>query len=99
VEEGENHDLVRGQLCVLSLELLRDLGVDHLDEIAGHIGAQDLRMDVALAADGRRSRYPTGQSRGWVKVTCAQRETLTIAGFSLDGTKWDGIYIVERATS
>ena len=56
-------------------------------------------MDVALAADGRRSRYPTGQSRGWVKVTCAQRETLTIAGFSLDGTKWDGIYIVERATS
>jgi bifunctional non-homologous end joining protein LigD len=28
-----------------------------------------------------------------VKVTCAQRETLPIAGFALEGNKWDGIYI------
>jgi bifunctional non-homologous end joining protein LigD len=27
---------------------------------------------------------------------CAQRETLTIAGFALDGTKWDGIYVGRR---
>jgi bifunctional non-homologous end joining protein LigD len=28
--------------------------------------------------------------------TCAQRETLTIAGFALDKGKWDGIYLGRR---
>jgi bifunctional non-homologous end joining protein LigD len=41
----------------------------------------------------RDSRYPTDRTNDWVKVTCAQRETLPIAGFALDGNKWDGIYI------
>ena len=40
--------------------------------------------------------YVTGRSRDWVKVTCAQRETLTIAGFALDGGKWDGLYLGRR---
>jgi bifunctional non-homologous end joining protein LigD len=31
-----------------------------------------------------------------VKKTCAQRETLTIAGFALDGTKWDRLYVGRR---
>ena len=31
-----------------------------------------------------------------MKKTCAQRETLTIAGFSLDGHDWDGIYLGRR---
>jgi bifunctional non-homologous end joining protein LigD len=44
----------------------------------------------------RDSRYPTGRSNDWVKKTCAQRETLTIAGFALDGTKWDGLYLGRR---
>jgi bifunctional non-homologous end joining protein LigD len=41
----------------------------------------------------RDSPYPDGRSRDWLKVTCRQRETLPIAGFALDGNKWDGIYI------
>jgi bifunctional non-homologous end joining protein LigD len=41
----------------------------------------------------RDSRYGSGRSRNWVKKTGAQRETLTIAGFALDGNKWDGIYV------
>jgi bifunctional non-homologous end joining protein LigD len=44
----------------------------------------------------RDSRYQAGRSRDWVKVTCAQRETLTIAGFALDGNKWDGLYLGRR---
>ncbi len=44
----------------------------------------------------RDSHYPTGRSNDWVKKTCAQRETLTIAGFALDGTKWDGLYLGRR---
>jgi bifunctional non-homologous end joining protein LigD len=44
----------------------------------------------------RDSVYLSGRSNDWVKVTCAQRETLTIAGFALDGNKWDGLYIGRR---
>ena len=40
--------------------------------------------------------FASGRSNGWVKKTCAQRETLTIAGFTLDEGKWDGIYVGRR---
>src|ERR1700733_9451091 len=52
-----------------------------------------LRASVSKVRD---SRYPTGRSNDWVKKICAQRETLTIAGFALDGTKWDGLYLGRR---
>jgi bifunctional non-homologous end joining protein LigD len=39
------------------------------------------------------SRYPAGRTNDWVKTTCAQRETLPIAGFALDGNNWDGLYV------
>jgi bifunctional non-homologous end joining protein LigD len=49
---------------------------------------------VSKVAD---SVYPTGtRTRDWVKKTCAQRETLTIAGFALDGNEWGGIYVDRR---
>src|SRR5712675_1564137 len=44
----------------------------------------------------RDSRYASGRGRDWVKKTCAQRETLTIAGFALDEGQWDGIYVGRR---
>ncbi|MET3997353.1 bifunctional non-homologous end joining protein LigD [Bradyrhizobium sp. S3.9.2] len=44
----------------------------------------------------RDSAYPVGRSNNWVKKTCAQRETLTIAGFALDEGKWDGMYLGRR---
>jgi bifunctional non-homologous end joining protein LigD len=44
----------------------------------------------------RDSRYVSGRVNDWVKTTCAQRETLAIAGFALDGKKWDGIYLGRR---
>jgi bifunctional non-homologous end joining protein LigD len=44
----------------------------------------------------RDSRYVSGRVNAWVKKTCAQRETLAIAGFALDGKKWDGIYLGRR---
>ena len=31
-----------------------------------------------------------------VNTTCAQRETLTIAGFALGGNDWDGIFLGRR---
>ncbi|MET4235531.1 bifunctional non-homologous end joining protein LigD [Bradyrhizobium sp. LA6.10] len=44
----------------------------------------------------RDSVYASGRGNNWVKKTCAQRETLTIAGFALDDGKWDGIYLARR---
>lgn len=41
----------------------------------------------------RDSRYVSGRINDWVKKTCANRETLPIAGFSLDGENWDGLYV------
>jgi bifunctional non-homologous end joining protein LigD len=41
----------------------------------------------------RNSHYPSGRSNNWVKVTCAQRETLPIAGFALKDNRFDGLYI------
>jgi bifunctional non-homologous end joining protein LigD len=39
------------------------------------------------------SRYNSGRSNDWVKKTCAQRETLPIAGFALKENRFDGLYI------
>jgi bifunctional non-homologous end joining protein LigD len=41
----------------------------------------------------RDSRYNSGRANNWVKKTCAQRETLAIAGYALDGKKFDDIYL------
>jgi bifunctional non-homologous end joining protein LigD len=41
----------------------------------------------------RDSSYVSGRGNNWVKKTCAQRETLSIAGFALDGNDWDGIFV------
>ncbi len=38
----------------------------------------------------------SGRGNAWVKKTCAQRETLTIAGFAFEEGKWDGIYLGRR---
>jgi len=48
---------------------------------------------VSKVAD---SHYASGRSNDWVKKTCAQRETLAIAGFALDGNDWDGIFLGRR---
>ena len=44
----------------------------------------------------RDIRYASGRGNDWVKKTCVQRETLSIAGFALDGNEWDGIYFGRR---
>jgi bifunctional non-homologous end joining protein LigD len=44
----------------------------------------------------RISKYKSGRGNDWVKKTCEQRETLVIAGFALDGSKWDGLYLARR---
>ena len=59
-------------------------------EMFKHVCKLGLEGVVSKVAD---SSYGSGRSRDWVKVTCAQGETLPIAGFALDGEKWDGLYV------
>jgi bifunctional non-homologous end joining protein LigD len=44
----------------------------------------------------RDSKYTSGRGNDWVKKTCAQRETLSIVGFAVKGTKFDGLYVGRR---
>ena len=44
----------------------------------------------------RDSKYVSGRGNDWVKKTCAQRETLQIAGYAMKGTKFDGLYVGRR---
>jgi bifunctional non-homologous end joining protein LigD len=44
----------------------------------------------------RDSKYVSGWGNDWVKKTCAQRETLQIAGYAMKGTKFDGLYVGRR---
>jgi bifunctional non-homologous end joining protein LigD len=64
-----------------------ELGGQQMFEHACKVGLEGVVSKV------RDSRYPFARTNDWLKVTCAQRETLPIAGFALDGNKWDGIYI------
>jgi bifunctional non-homologous end joining protein LigD len=41
----------------------------------------------------RDSKYNSGRSNDWLKKTCAQRETLPIAGFAIKDNEFDGIYM------
>jgi len=62
-------------------------------EMFAHACKLGLEGVVSKARDGP---YPQGRTSDWVKKTCVQRETLTIAGFALDEGKWDGIYVGRR---
>jgi bifunctional non-homologous end joining protein LigD len=60
-------------------------------------------FDKSNRTDGTFSRSDfvfhagaSGRGNSWVKKTCAQRETLAIAGFALDEGRWDGIYVGRR---
>jgi bifunctional non-homologous end joining protein LigD len=44
----------------------------------------------------RDSKYASGRGNDWIKKTCAQRETLHIAGFAMKGSKFDGLYVGRR---
>src|SRR3954468_3889364 len=64
-------------------------------------GAEMYRHACSVGLEGvvskvRDAPYRSGRGNDWVKKTCAQRETLTIAGFALDGNDWDGIYLGRR---
>ncbi len=59
-------------------------------EMVAHACALGLEGVVSKVRD---SRYTSGRGNDWVKKTCAQRETLPIAGYALKENRFDGIYV------
>ena len=64
-------------------------------------GAEIFRHACKTGLEGvvskfRDSRYNSGRTNDWVKVTCRQRETLPIAGFAIKENKFDGIYLARQ---
>jgi bifunctional non-homologous end joining protein LigD len=57
---------------------------------ACNIGLEGIVSKVASSV------YSSARGNDWVKKTCAQRETLMIAGFAMDGNKWDGLHVARR---
>src|SRR5258706_11154958 len=55
---------------------------------------------TGVVSKARFSRYAPGPGNDWVKSTCAQRESLAIAGFAVDGNDWDAsISAAAKATT
>lgn len=72
-----------------SLQFSETFEIDGTDMLA-HACKIGLEGVVSKVRD---SRYISGRGNDWVKKTCVQLETLSIAGFALDGNDWDGIYL------
>lgn len=88
----ERKALLRQIISGTAIQFSESFEVDG-QEMFKHACKTGLEGVVSKVRDGR---YQSGRTSEWTKVTCAQRETLPIAGFALDGTKWDGLYIGRR---
>jgi bifunctional non-homologous end joining protein LigD len=88
----ERKALLKKKIDGTDLQFSESFEVDG-GEIIKHACKTGLEGVVSKVRD---SRYPTGRSKDWVKKPCAQRETLTIAGYALDGSKFNGLYLGRR---
>jgi bifunctional non-homologous end joining protein LigD len=53
-------------------------------------------LNGGVVSKVRDSPYGSGRTNDRVKKTCAQRETLPIAGFALKANKFDGLFMGRR---
>jgi bifunctional non-homologous end joining protein LigD len=91
----ERKALLKKIIAKTAIQFSESFEVDG-SEVFKHVCKAGLEGVVSKVRD---SMYPVGRSNNWVKVTCIQRETLTIAGFALDGNDWDGLYLGRRKGS
>lgn len=70
---------------------------DHFDMDGPELYRRTCRAGLeGVVSKIANSPYAGARGDFWVKTTCAHRETLAIAGFALDGNKWDGMYLARR---
>jgi bifunctional non-homologous end joining protein LigD len=88
----ERKTLLKKLIAKTAIQFSESFDVDgpELFEHACGIGLEGVVSKV------RDSKYVSGRGNDWVKKTCAQRETLTIAGFAMKGNQFDGLYVGRR---
>lgn len=64
-------------------------------------GAHMLKTACAMGLEGvvskrRDSRYTSDRTDAWVKMTCQQRETLSIVGYAMKENRFDGLIVGRR---
>jgi bifunctional non-homologous end joining protein LigD len=77
--------------------LLKDTGILFSESFETD-GAAMFKSACKMGLEGivskrRDSRYHSGRSNDWVKVTCRQRETLPIVGYGVKDNRFDGLYL------
>jgi bifunctional non-homologous end joining protein LigD len=97
-QEIRNEPLVRRKAELKKIIAGTDVQFSESFEIEGReMFAHACKLGLeGVVSKVRDSAYASGRGNNWVKKTCAQRETLAIAGFALDEGKWDGIYVGRR---
>ena len=98
----KGHDLRKLPLVERKAELKKiiqhtDIQSDSFDVDGAEVFAHACKVGLeGVVSKIRDSSYLSGRGNDWMKKTCAQRKTLTIASFALDGNDWDGIYVGRR---
>jgi bifunctional non-homologous end joining protein LigD len=69
-----------------------------MSESFEEIGSRLYQHACELGLEGivskrKHSRYHSDRTNDWVKVTCRQRETLPVTGFSLKENRFDGLFL------
>ena len=89
IELMERKALLKKLIAKTTIQFSESFEVDG-PEMFKHACGIGLEGVVSKIRDGR---YNSGRGNDWVKKTCAQRETLPIAGFTLKENRFDGLYI------
>jgi bifunctional non-homologous end joining protein LigD len=67
---------------------------EHLEGDAGKIFAEICRMGLeGIVSKGSETKYHSGRTMAWMKVTCAHTETFVVLGYVLEKRKFDGILL------
>jgi bifunctional non-homologous end joining protein LigD len=88
----ERKALLKKLIAKMTIQFSESFDVDG-PELFKHACGIGLEGVVSKVRD---SKYASGRGNDWIKKTCAQRETLHIAGFAMKGSKFDGLYVGRR---
>jgi bifunctional non-homologous end joining protein LigD len=83
--KAELEKVLKGSAILLSQSF--DIDGAHMLKTACEMGLE------GVVSKPRDSRYTSDRIDAWVKMTCRQRETLQIVGFSLKENRFDGLYV------
>jgi bifunctional non-homologous end joining protein LigD len=69
----------------------------HLEVDGARMYADACKLELeGIVSKRKDSRYSSGRTANWTKVTCRTRDTFVVAGIAYNRNKFDGIYLARR---